>query len=56
MNSIQLFQERLSEKLRATIAKGIVGVFEFTVFQKNFKRMAREAMDVFASAKGKQQK
>ena len=43
---IQLFQERLSEKVHATIPKGIVGDFEFTFFQKKFQRMAREAMDV----------
>ena len=35
--SIQLFQERLSEKVHATIPKGIVGDFELTVFQRNFK-------------------
>ena len=29
--SIQLFRERLSEKVHATIPKGIVGGFEFTV-------------------------
>ena len=45
-NCIQLFQERLSEKVQATIPKGIVGDFEFTVFQNKFQRMAREAMDV----------
>ena len=54
---IQLFRERLSEKVHATIPKGIVGGFEFTVLSKKFERMAREAMDTsFASAKGKQQK
>ena len=34
---IQLFRERLSEKVHATIPKGIVGDFEFTVFQRNLK-------------------
>ena len=34
---IQLFRERLSEKVHATILKGIVGGFEFTVFQRNLK-------------------
>ena len=34
---IQLFHERLSEKVHATIPKGTVGDFEFTVFQRNFK-------------------
>ena len=29
---IQLFRERLSEKVHATIPIGIVGGFEFTVF------------------------
>ena len=36
---IQLFQDRLSEKVQATIPKGIVGDFEFTVFQRNFKEL-----------------
>ena len=30
---IQLFPERLSEKVHATISKGTVGSFEFTVLQ-----------------------
>ena len=34
---LQLFQERLSEKVHATIPKGIVGGFEFTVFQRSLK-------------------
>ena len=34
----QLFREWLSEKLYATIPKGFLGVFDFTVFQKNFKQ------------------
>ena len=34
---IQLFRERLSEKVRATIPKGIVGGFECTVLQRNLK-------------------
>ena len=33
----QLFQERLSEKVYATIPKGIVVGFEFTVLQRNLK-------------------
>ena len=33
------FQERLSEKVHATIPRGIVGDFEFTVFQRNFKEL-----------------
>ena len=35
--SIQLFRERLSEKVHATITKGIVGGFEFAVLQRNLK-------------------
>ena len=31
------FQERLSEKVHTTIPKGIVGGFEFTVFQRSLK-------------------
>ena len=34
---IQLFRERLSEKVHATIPKGIVGGFEFAVLQRNLK-------------------
>ena len=34
---IQLFREMLSEKVHATIPKGIVGGFEFTVLQRNLK-------------------
>ena len=34
---IQLFQERLSEKVHATMPTGVVGDFEFTVFQRNFR-------------------
>ena len=41
---IQLFRERLKEKVHATIPKGIVGGFEFTVLQKNLKELARKAM------------
>ena len=43
---IQLFQERLSEKVYATIPKGIVGDFKFTVFQgRKSQRIAREALE-----------
>ena len=35
--SIQLFRESLSEKVHATIPKGIVGGFKFTVLQRNLK-------------------
>ena len=34
---IQLFWERLSEKVHATILKGILGDFKCTVFQRNLK-------------------
>ena len=34
---IQLFRERLSEKVHATMLKGIVGGFEFTVLQRRLK-------------------
>ena len=43
---IQLFRERLSEKVHATISKGIVGGFEFTVLQRNLKELARKAMEM----------
>ena len=43
--SIQLFRERLSEKVHATITKGIVGGFEFSVLQRNLKELARTAME-----------
>ena len=32
--NLQLFRERLSEKVHATILKDIVGCFEFSVLQK----------------------
>ena len=34
---IQLFRERLSEKVHATNPEGIVGAFRFTVFQRTLK-------------------
>ena len=34
---LQLFRERLSEKVHATIPKGIVGGFKFTVLQRSLK-------------------
>ena len=43
---IQLFRERLSEKVYATIPKGIVGGFEFSVFQRNLKELAGKAMEM----------
>ena len=43
---IQLFRERLSEKVHATIPKGIVGVFKFTVLQRNLKELVRKAVEM----------
>ena len=43
---IQLFRDRLSEKVHATIPKGLVGGFEFTVLQRNLKELARKAMEM----------
>ena len=53
---IQLFRERLSGKVHATILKGIVGGFEFSFFQRNLKELAGKAMEMCLRAKGKQQK
>ena len=44
--SIQLFRERLSGKVHATILKGIVGGFEFSFFPRNLKELARKAMEM----------
>ena len=41
---IQLFPERLSGKVHATIVKGIMGGFEFSFSQRNLKELARKAM------------
>ena len=35
--NIQLFRERLSEKVHATMPKGIVSGFDFTVLQRNLR-------------------
>ena len=43
-NAIRERLSVLSEKVYAT--KGIVGGFEFSVLQRNWEKMAREAMDV----------
>jgi len=57
INNIHPFQERLSGKVHATILKGIVGGFEFSVFQRKFERIGTKGRgNVFARAKGKQQK
>ena len=44
--SIQLFRERLSGKVHATILKGIVGGFKFSFFQRNLNELARKAMEM----------
>ena len=47
---IQLFRERLSEKVHATIPKGIVGGFEYTILQRNLKESYEKPWTyVFAS-------
>ena len=43
---LQLFWERLSEKVHATILKGIVGGFWVQCSSKKFEKMVREAMDL----------
>ena len=45
-SNIQLFRERLSEKVHATIPKGIVGGFEFSILRRNLKELARKAMEM----------
>ena len=47
---IQLFRERLSEKVHATIPKGIVGGFEYTILRRNLKEWdEKPRTNVFAS-------
>ena len=47
---IQLFREGLSEKVHATIPKGIVGGFEYTILQRNLKEWHEKPWTyVFAS-------
>ena len=46
VSHIQLFREKLSGKVHATILKGIVGDFEFSFFQRNLKELARKAMEM----------
>ena len=46
VSHVQLFRERLSGKVHATILKGIVGGFEFSFFQRNLKELARKAMEM----------
>ena len=43
---IQLFRERLSEKVHATIPKGNVGSFELSLLQRNLKEWHEMPMDV----------
>ena len=53
LHCIHLFRERFSEKVHATIPKGILGGFEFTVLQRNLKDVTRSHRGLmFASAKG----
>ena len=46
--SLQLFRERLSEKVRTTVLRGIVGGVKFTVLcsSEKFERFVREATEV----------
>ena len=46
MPYLQLFREKLSGKVHATILKGIMGGFEFPFFQRNLKELVREAMEM----------
>ena len=43
---IQLFREKLSEKVHATIPKGIVGGFKFTILERNLKELVRKAVEM----------
>ena len=43
---IQLFREKLSEKVHATIPKGIAGGFKFTVLERNLKELVRKAVEM----------
>ena len=43
---IQLFREKLSEKVHATIPKGIMGDFKFTVLERNLKELVRKAVEM----------
>ena len=43
---IQLFRERLSEKVHATIPKCIVGSFEFTLLQRDLKEWHEMPVEV----------
>ena len=45
-HSMQLFGEQLSEKVHATIPKGIVGGFQFTVLQRNLKEWHKRPRNV----------
>ena len=44
--SIQVFWERLSDKVHVTTPKGIVGCFWVHRFSRKFERMVGEAMDI----------
>ena len=45
-NRLQPFRETLSGKVHATILNGIADGFEFSVFQRNLKELARKAMEM----------
>ena len=53
---IQLFRERFSEKVHATIPKGILFVLGSLFFAEIWNKGTRGHGHMFASAKGKQQK
>ena len=52
---IQLFLERLSGKVHATMPKGIVGGFQFTVIKEICKNGTRGHELMIVIAKGKKQ-
>ena len=50
---MQLFRERLSEKVHATIPKGMVGVFEFPVLRRNLKEWHKKPWTYVCECKRK---
>ena len=53
--NLQPFRERMSEKVRERIWKGIVGGFEFTALQRNLEEWYMWPYLMFPIAEGKQQ-
>ena len=53
--NLQPFRERMSEKVRQRIPKGIVGGFEFTALQRNLQEWYMWPHLMFPIAEGKQQ-